>query len=446
MIFNYIKLAWRVLGRRKSFTFISLFGISFTLGILMVTISFLQSELGTDTPLSNKNEFIYMDQLKLQRVLYDTINTIDTVMKNNQMVFDTTQEYKRTGSWQWNSEMSNDIAETYFNDISGIADKTIFATGVSHDLYVNGVKIKISAVYSDASYWNLFDHQLTEGRVFDQLEMEQQSKVVVISDKTAQSYFDRSTAVVGEEILIEDKNYRVIGVYPDKGKFVPYVSPDLVIPYTNLKLATQDSYYHGFFEMMFLMDKGQDSQNMKKTIADRATTIPLDHPSKPEGYNEVVLLPETYNEMFASGIYYEEDTSKSLSIMKWVLISLLGFFIFLPTINLINLNVSRILDRSSEIGVRKAFGATQSNIIGQFIIENVVQTLLGGILGLILAMVLINLLNSGGYLGNANLSLSPKFFLYSFLITLLFGIISGLLPALRMSKLQIVKALKVNQL
>jgi len=53
MLSNYIKLAWRVLGRKKFFTFISLFGISFTLGILMVILSFLQGELGTDAPLAH---------------------------------------------------------------------------------------------------------------------------------------------------------------------------------------------------------------------------------------------------------------------------------------------------------------------------------------------------------------------------------------------------------
>ena len=102
------------------------------------------------------------------------------------------------------------------------------------------------------------------------------------------------------------------------------------------------------------------------------------------------------------------------------------------------------MERSSEIGVRKAFGAHQGNILSQFIIENIIQTLLGGILGLGLALLLINVVNKGGHLGDVVLTLSPKFFLYSFLATLLFGVLSGLLPAYRMSKLQIVNALKEN--
>jgi len=114
MIKNYIKLAWRILGRKKFFTSISLFGISFTLGILMVILSFLQSELGSESPITDKDDFVYVDYLMLQQLFYDTIMTIDTTQYNGSTVFDTTYDYNRTGSARWNSEMNNVIAEEYF--------------------------------------------------------------------------------------------------------------------------------------------------------------------------------------------------------------------------------------------------------------------------------------------------------------------------------------------
>ena len=64
-------------------------------------------------------------------------------------------------------------------------------------------------------------------------------------------------------------------------------------------------------------------------------------------------------------------------------------FMLLPTINLVNINISRIMERSSEIGVRKAFGASSSTIIGQFIVENIFLTLLGGLLGFVLSAVVL---------------------------------------------------------
>lgn len=299
---------------------------------------------------------------------------------------------------------------------------------------------------TDASYWSVFDHTILEGTTFNQTDVSSSSQVILISNLTAKNYFDSDENVVGKEMILDGKTYKIIGMYDHVGKVIQYVSPDVVIPYTNYNLANQDDFYNGPFSVMLQKHSDQDAQRLKDEIDNAATLVPLDHPDNTRGYQEIVFAPMTYNEMFAQALYWEEDASKSLAIMKWILMSLLAFFIILPTLNLINLNVSRIMDRSSEIGVRKAFGANQGHIIGQFIIENIVQTLIGGLLGLALAWGLINLINKGGLLGKAELLFQPRFFLYSFIITIIFGIFSGFVPAFRMSKLQIVKALKQNKL
>jgi putative ABC transport system permease protein len=446
MLSNYIKLAWRILARKKFFTFISLFGISFTLGILMVALSFLQSELGSNAPLSNKTDIVFVPGLRLQKIHYDTITTIDTILTNSIEVYDTTYEYNRRGTMRWNSEFNNNLLEDRMSDLEHAFDRTIFNAGAKHDVFVNGIKLTLNTLYGDPNYWNVFDHEIIKGRVFDDAEMKNAAKLVVISDKTAQDYFGGKEKAIDNEMFIDGKNYLVIGMYKHFGKMSSFVSPDIVIPYSNLNEDNQDSYYHGFYQVIYLKKESSSIQALKDNINYAGSLIPLDHPSKPAGYNEIVLQPETYNEMFASAVYSDEDSSKSLSIMKWVLLSLLLFFILLPTLNLINLNISRILERSAEIGVRKAFGAHQSNIISQFIIENIMQTLIGGTLGLALALCVISIINNGGYLGSAVLKLNPKFFIYSFITILVFGVLSGLLPAYRMSKLQIVNALKENSL
>lgn len=447
MLTNYIKLAWRVLSRNKFFTFITLFGISFTLGILMYILSFLQSELGTNEPLTHKDKMVVLNQLTLRQVIRDTVYTMDTTMMNGVTVIDSTMKVEDRGSRISNTSMNNGIGEDFLSKLPSAETSTVFNFGALHDVYVNGVKTTISTLYGDAKYWDVFDHKMIEGRAYDQQEFEAAAKVICISDKTARSYFGTDENIIGREILIDGKNLKVLGMYKYLGKFVPYVCTDVVIPYSILDETIQDSYYHGFYSVVFKLKPNVSADNLKNEILDAATIIPLDHPSMPEGFNEIVFDPLTYNEMFANAIYPDrQDKTKGLRVMRWVMIMLLLFFILLPTLNLINLNVSRIMERSSEIGVRKAFGAHQGNILMQFVIENILQTFLGGILGLGLALLLINIVNSGGYLGDAVLILSPKFFIYSFLATLLFGVLSGLLPAYKMSKLQIVHALKENKL
>jgi len=446
MITNYIKLAWRVLSRRKFFTAISLFGISFTLGILMVILSFLQSEMGTIKPMTHKEDFLLLENLRLQTVFYDTLVTVDTIMENGIAVYDSTVNYERRGTMMWNSGMNNGIAEEYLSDLESASHQTIFNDGATYDVFVDGIKVTLNTLYADPEYFEVFDHNIIEGRALQDDDLANASKVAVISTKCAEKYFGKTANVIGEEMVVDGKTFSVIGLYPHHGKIREFICPHMVVPYTIVNAEDQSTFYHGFYSTIYRKKQGVTPRQLKDEVNERAKTIPLDHPSKPEGYNEVVLRAITYDEMIARGIYYDDNAEVSYNVMKWVLISLLLFFTLLPTLNLINLNVSRIMDRSAEIGVRKAFGAHRGNILSQFVIENIVQTILGGLIGLGLALLVINAINTGGALGDSTLQLSPKFFIYSFILTLLFGVLSGLLPAYRMSKLQIVNALKSSKL
>jgi len=117
-------------------------------------------------------------------------------------------------------------------------------------------------------------------------------------------------------------------------------------------------------------------------------------------------------------------------------------FMGLPAINLVNVNVSRILERASEIGVRKAFGAPSKALLWQFIIENMFITFIGGGFALILSSLIIQMINSSGWIAYADLTINLVVFAISILVCLIFGLLSGVLPAFRMSKLKIVDALK----
>jgi len=163
---------------------------------------------------------------------------------------------------------------------------------------------------------------------------------------------------------------------------------------------------------------------------------------KPEEYNRLSVKAVTDLESYAQGIYYKEDPKESIFILKWVLIGLLSLFVILPTLNLINLNISRIMERSAEIGVRKSFGATSKDILYQFIFENIVLTFIGGLIGFVFALILLRVINDSQVLEHSTLAFNYKIFFISLMICLFFGILSGVIPAYRMSKLAIVNALK----
>ena len=117
-------------------------------------------------------------------------------------------------------------------------------------------------------------------------------------------------------------------------------------------------------------------------------------------------------------------------------------FMILPTINLVNINVSRILERASEIGVRKAFGASRRTLVVQFVVENVALCLVGGALGLALSLVVLRMISASALIPYAEFHLNIRIFLYGLAFAVAFGVLSGTFPAWKMSRLHPVEALR----
>jgi putative ABC transport system permease protein len=117
-------------------------------------------------------------------------------------------------------------------------------------------------------------------------------------------------------------------------------------------------------------------------------------------------------------------------------------FMLLPALNLVNLNTGRILERSSEIGVRKAFGATSRQLACQLVVENVLLSLAGGLIGLACTRLVLWWLESAQLIPYLKVGLNPTVFACGMLLAFVFGLLSGLIPAWKMSRLDPVHALK----
>jgi putative ABC transport system permease protein len=163
--------------------------------------------------------------------------------------------------------------------------------------------------------------------------------------------------------------------------------------------------------------------------------------------------PKTFTNVYASFDTPFEATARGMFggtkfrqraplVLGMLLLGAALLFMTLPALNLVTLNLSRILERSSEIGVRKAFGAPRRSLVMQFIFENVVITIVGGVIGFILAAVAIYALNRADLLPGMQFDLNARVFGYGMLIAAFFGVFSGLYPAWRMSRMNPVSALR----
>lgn len=440
MFTNYFKLAIKVLGRHKFFTFISLFGISFTLMILMLVTAFLDNQLGSHEPMTKRDRMVFLSQVSMKKIETDTIMNIDSTIKNGVAVFDTAYDFSPNTASTSTSDAGFAFLNEYCRNVEGSETQAFFSPGSSFDIFIKNKKLTFIGIYADANLWKILDFTFLEGKPFGETEVKNQALSLVISKKAATEYFGESQSYLGKMVTLEGKNFKVIGVVKTMQGPQGF-NADVIMPYTNMNASEleNENGFQGRFQAIFLAKTKKDKKIIQAEMKKKATQITMPNP---DDYNVLELNAWTFQEGYAKRLFYDEDATKSLKKVFWIIVSLLLLFVLLPTLNLINLNISRIMERSSEIGVRKAFGASSGNILVQFIFENVILTIIGGVIGFILAFFLIYTINSSQALGNVVLQFNGVVFIYSLLICLIFGVLSGIIPAYRMSKMQISEALK----
>jgi putative ABC transport system permease protein len=183
-------------------------------------------------------------------------------------------------------------------------------------------------------------------------------------------------------------------------------------------------------------------RNFRAIRAEFAARLPHVQMTEPDRYQRMSGAPRTRLEEIAADAMGTQDNAPRTGLFIGILALLALLFMLLPAINLVNLNISRIFERVSEIGVRKAFGASTGHLVGQFIVENIVLALLGGAIGCVLSLWALQLINASGLIANADLQMNPRIFFYGLGLALFFGVLSGAYPAWRMARLDPVEALR----
>lgn len=414
MLLNYIKIAWKVLLRHPFYTFITLFGISLTLTVLMLITSFLDHLVGAHYP-ENKRE----------RILYAERVVMTDSSKNSMM----------SGS------MSFKFLTDYAKSVKSAEAVTIFSHFNGSNAYVGSHKIKLNVTFSDTDFWRVTDFNFLEGKPFNDQNIRNADRVAVITDDFKKQYFENeSESVVGKDIEIENVHYKVIGVVLGSPITRPFTHADVYFPYTLPQSNYQNTGMQGNFISMFLAKSESEVPMVQTEFQSHINRIPLPGKENNFQYAELTVRSDTYLEYFLGHVF---NTRPQMKLMLYAGVGFIALLLLgLPIINLVNVNVSRIMERASEIGVRKAFGAPVKTLVWQFIVENIFITLIGGAIAMVLTLILIQVINHSGWIAYADLTVNLKVFSVSIFICLLFGFLSGVLPALRMSKLSIVEALK----
>lgn len=275
--------------------------------------------------------------------------------------------------------------------------------------------------------------QLSAGRFFTEEEDKNLARVVVLGKDIKETFFGADEAV-GESITLKGEKYRVIGVLESRGA-AGFINLDT---FTYVPVETLKKKILGVDYVQMISVKMNDPARERETVADITALLRERHDiESPERDDFSVTSTKEALEAI-------EDVLGSVTIL---LLALTSISLLVGGVGIMNVMYVSVAERVSEIGLRKALGATESNILSQFLFEALLVTLLGGMVGIVLGVFCsFGISAIFTHLGlEITLTLTLPALLLGATFSVVTGLIFGIAPAYRAARLSPMEALRKGE-
>lgn len=292
----------------------------------------------------------------------------------------------------------------------------------------------------DAGFWKVFTFRFLNGKPFDEASVEAELPIAILTESLAKRIF-ASTDVVGQYISYDGKDMQVVGVVADVTGTTPATAADLYIP-LYYGGANRPSKYDmgllGSVSIYMTAPTQEDVETLRTEVIDVLNRY--DQEDKQFSHFWMNQPDVWWKSTFRDNCSSEPDIPGIIRGILYMLLALL----FIPAMNLCGMISSRMDERMSELGVRKAYGATNAGLISQVLTENLLLTLVGGAVGLALAYLIAltggnwvyhlfdNFVMPGGVNPSYTVEMlfNPTLFLSVFGLCVILNLISALVPTI----------------
>lgn len=297
---------------------------------------------------------------------------------------------------------------------------------------------------TDDSFWRVNGFRFLAGAPFTAADFSSGLKKAVIARSVARRLYGSPQAAIGKTVLVNYTAYSVCGVVEDTNRFCELAWSEVYAPYTSNALANhaEAGQVTGNYCVSLLARSVDDFEAIRHEVERGVGQV-----NTLLGESELQLMgqPDNFRTQLQR-IYANQYDDLGAGYRKYGI--MIAVILLVPAINLSGLTHTRMRRRLEELGIRKAFGATQGELVWQVLNENLVLTLLGGVLGLALSYLCLWLM--GGWLlqtawgatATMNASMvSPVVFLVALFFCLVLNLLSAYVPAWRVAHTPIVDSL-----
>ena len=268
------------------------------------------------------------------------------------------------------------------------------------------------------------------GRTFSPEEDQpMRTNVVVLSYRFWQEHFAASRDVIGHNITMDSQNYLVAGIMPESFRFPEFAQMWTPMGWTDKERAVRGEHHSVVIARLKPGVDVKQAQAEMDTISRRLEQL---YPADDKGWGARVVP-------------LHQDLVRDVRPALLVLLGAVAFVLLIACANVANLALARTFNRQKEVAIRTALGASSARLLSQILTESVLLAIIGGALGLIAGPFGQHLILS--FLGNqmpgvVTVHLDLKVLAFTAFISVLTGILAGLLPAIRLAKSDVSQALK----
>jgi putative ABC transport system permease protein len=321
--------------------------------------------------------------------------------------------------------LTTDDANALARDARGLS-AVVPEIGRNQQVEFGRYNINVDVTGTTRAYVTVNNCELMSGRMFTQSEDQARERVAVLGSSVPQMLGANAAAMIGQEIMIRGIRFEVIGVLTERGSRGPFnPDEDILIP-----LQTAQYRIVGNDRLNEITVQVSNGDSTAIAMMEIERVLRREHAIGPGGDNDFQIVNR---QEIQSTV---EETTKTFTFL---LGGIAAVSLLVGGIGIMNIMLVSVTERTKEIGVRKALGATRRNVLSQFLVEALVLCLMGGIVGIIVG--------SGGAvalskLANWNTFVSLNAVLAAVLFSAAVGVFFGLWPARRASRLDPIEALR----